>query len=532
MQTNTNWISDLTMTLTLALAGSAAAATQVRISSGLLRGTVGNDPAIHVFRGIPYGAPPVGDLRWRPPQPVKPWKGVRDATHFGPRPMQPPIFSDMVFRDTMSEDCLYLNVWTPAKSMKERLPVMVWIFGGGFQAGSTSEPRQDGENLAKRGVVVVSMNYRLGVFGFLAHPDLTKESPHKASGNYGLLDQVAALRWVQNNIAAFGGDPNNVTIFGESAGSFSVCGLMASPLAKGLFQQAIGESGAFFSLRNGPLRTSSLAESEKQGVRFAESMGASSIAELRAKSAEHILKAAEHFAWFSPNIDGYMLPESVDKIYAQGKESHVPLLAGWNRDESRASVTLARRRPTVESFTAMAKARFGDDALEFLKAYPAATDHEALESAANLASDTFIGYSTWKWVEMQYRTGDSPVYCYSFDRARPIPPGRVANGRPITSADIGARHAAEIEYVFGDLGSSSDPWEDVDRRISSDMMTYWSNFAKTGNPNGPGLAHWPRYSRPDGYQVMHIGPVLHAAPDSRRPRYEFLDAFRQKQLSR
>jgi para-nitrobenzyl esterase len=445
--------------------------------------------------------------------------------------MQKPIYADMVFRDAgPSEDCLYLNVWTPAKSSKERLPVMVWIYGGGFQAGASSEPRQDGEHLAKRGVVVVSFNYREGVFGFLAHPELTKESGRKASGNYGLLDQVAALRWVRKNIAEFGGDPRNVTIFGESAGSFSVSALMASPLAKGLFHRAIGQSGAFFSVGEQTLAEGSLAASEGAGVKLAEKLGAKSLAELRAKPAAEVLDAAtaDPSARIGPNVDGYMLPEPVFSVFAAGKQARVPLLAGWNADEVRAYVTLGPARPTAKGFADQAKARFGESADALLKVYPAGTDDEAVRSAGDLAGDTFIAYSTWKWIETHLKTGGSPVYRYVFEQPVPVPEGTKVNGVAVTGKEVGARHAGEIEYVFGALATTPVPWQPEDRKVSDAMMAYWSNFAKAGDPNGPGLPAWPRYEERTGRHVMHIGPDLEAAPEAHRERYEFLDAYTSK----
>jgi para-nitrobenzyl esterase len=512
----------------LIAASSQSAVAQVKTTGGLVKGTATADGQIRIFKSIPYAAPPVGPLRWQPPRPAGPWDGVRDAASFGPRCLQGQIFSDIVFTD-LSEDCLTLNVWTPAKTGTDRLPVMVWIHGGGFQAGAGAEPRHDGEPLTRKNVVLVTINYRLGVFGFLAHPGLTSESERKASGNYGMLDQVAALRWVRDNIAAFGGDPGNVTIFGESAGSFAVSGLMASPLARGLFHKAIGESGAMFTRGTGALALRPLAEAEQQGVKFAAALGADSIAALRAKPADEVLKAAlKTQPWFSANIDGHFLQEDVAATFAAGRQAAVPLLAGWNADESRAVVTLAKQKPTAESFIADVRKRFGGDADSILKAYPAATDAEAIESAAALASDQFIGYTTWRWIEAHRQSGGAPVYRYMFDRKIPIEPDRVVNGMPVTARDIGARHAGEIEYVFGTLALSLPrvPWEAADRQLSDAMMTYWSNFARTGDPNGTGLPKWPRYDRDQ--RVLHLDVTIGDAPDTTRARYEALDAFLQK----
>jgi para-nitrobenzyl esterase len=442
--------------------------------------------------------------------------------------MQNRDYSDMVFRDKgISEDCLYLNVWTPSASSSARLPVMVWIYGGGFSAGAASEPRQDGTNLAKNGVVVVTFNYRLGVFGFFAHPELAKESEHHAAGNYGLLDQVAALQWVRKNVAAFGGDPHKVTIFGESAGSFSVSALMASPLARGLFQRAIGESGAFFG---DTLALKPLAESEDADMKFAESIGASSVGALRAMSATDLLKAAEPAARqthdrFSPNIDGYFLPEDIYTIYAKGKQSHVPLLAGWNADEDSYRAIFGKDAPTRENLIAHAHALFGNKADEFLNFYPAKTDEEAKRSAQDLAGDRFIAYGTWKWIEMQRSTGSSPVFRYRFEQAPP--PAAGANGTDASDGDEGAYHSAEIEFVFGALDSKNLPWRDEDRKVSDLISSYWANFAKSGDPNGPGLPQWPSYGPKRGYQVLHLNATdPHAAPDQHRGRYQFLDSLR------
>jgi para-nitrobenzyl esterase len=523
----TNMVHRCIPVLLLMLVTGGTALGQVGTDAGLVEGSTAPGSSVRAFKGIPYAAPPVGALRWQPPRPVSPWPGVRKATEFGHRCMQLPVFPDMVFRDEQSEDCLHLNVWAPA-SGTDRLPVMVWIYGGGFQSGSSSEPRQDGERLAAKGVVVVSFNYRVGLFGFLSHPELTKESPHRASGNYGLLDQVAALQWVRRNITAFGGNPENVTIFGESAGSFSVSALMASPLAKDLFHKAIGESGAFFTAGAQTLVTPTLAASEQSGAAFATAVGAPTLAMLRAKPAEELLKAASGgpMLRFAPNIDGHMLRRDVYTVFAEGAQSDVPLLAGWNRDEIRASIVLGKEKPTPPGFTAQTRSRFGEYADALLKAYPASNDEEALESAAALAGDLFVGYATWKWLEMHARTGRSPVYRYSFDRKIPVAAGHTVNGQPATSADIGARHAGEIEYVFGTLDSIPNVvWAPEDRTLSEQMMSYWTNFARTGDPNGPGLPAWPRYGTGESYQVMHLSEASKAAPDAGRARYEAIDAY-------
>jgi para-nitrobenzyl esterase len=528
-QGKSRWFGWVAVLSALVLPSGARADGPVRIDAGEVRGTVGLDPAIRVFKGIPFAAPPVGELRWRAPQPVKSWTGVREATHFGPRAMQGPIYSDMIFRDNgPAEDCLYLNVWTPAKSANERLPVMVWIYGGGFQAGSASEPRQDGENLAKKGVVVVSLTYRLGVFGFLAHPELTKESGHAASGNYGLMDQIAALQWVQRNIAAFGGDPGNVTIFGESAGSMSVSALMTSSLARGLFHKAIGQSGALFQTRDGSgNRDGSFSDGERLGTKFAAAAGARSLAELRALPAEAILKTALGDPAFKmgPVFDGYVLPKDPEAAWSAGQQNQVPLLAGWNADENRVYATFGDKRPTAKGFVAETRARYGERADAILKLYPANTDEQAVRSAGDLACDQFIVYGTWKWIELQRETSGSPVFRYSFDRAVPVAPGTVINGEPASSADMGARHAADIPYVFGALASVPDvSWEAADGKLADAMATYWTNFAKTGNPNGAGLPDWPRYEREAGYPVLHLDTQIQAKPETHRERYVFWSA--------
>ena len=503
----------------------AVADDRVKTESGVVEGVGAASPGVRVFRGIPFAAPPEGALRWKAPQPAKHWKGVRKAAEFGPRCMQAPIYSDMIFRDRadkpMSEDCLYLNVWTPAKSAKDGLAVMVWFYGGGFQAGSSSEPRYDGENFATKGIIVVSVNYRLGVFGFFSHPELTKESREHASGNCGLMDQIAGLRWVKKNIAAFGGDPDKITIAGESAGSLSVSALMASPLSSGLIRGAIGESGAFFGHPPAGSPMQALSETEKTGAKFAESIGAKDLAGLRAKTAEDLLAAVgkDPSVRFWPNVDGYVLPQDVATIFAEGKQSHVPLLAGWNAQEASWAVVYAKEKPTAQTFPGQMHARFNDRAVEILKLYPASSDEEARESAIALASDLFITYITWEWLEQQNKTVQPAVYGYVFDRTPPVSPDMNVNG--VSPKELGARHACEIEYVFGALKSQPNPWEPVDYKVSDAMASYWANFTKAGDPNGSGLPKWPVYDSAGDFAMMHFGEEIQAAPQAHRERYEF-----------
>jgi len=494
----------------------AASALQVKTHSGTVEGK--DNGKVHAFLGIPYAAPPVGDLRWKEPQPLPKWSGVRKATAFGSHCMQGNVYGDMVFHDLgASEDCLTLNIWVP-KRAAGKLPVMVWIYGGGYVAGTTSESRQDGSILAQHGVIVVSMNYRLGVFGFFVHPELAKESGHNSAGNYGLLDQLAALKWVHENIAAFGGDPDNVTIFGESAGSFSVSAQMASPLAKGIFQKAIGESGAAFSRSDLDFEPMS-ARAEKDEKLMKEKLGASTLAELRAIPANKLL---EPFAPpespgfdFGPDVDGYFLPESVPAIFAAGKQNDVALIAGWNHDEGSFEIAFAPKKPTADSMKETAQKDFGDKADEFLKLYPIDTPQHVQRSAQDYAGDRFIALSTWAWIEAQGKTGKKPIYRYRFDMA-PTP------SKP-DAPRLGAYHSAEIEYVFGQLDSKTDvTWRPEDRNVSDMMQKYWTNFAKNENPNSPGLPDWPMYDAPDGWPVMYLTPQPEARKDDMRDRYLFL----------
>jgi para-nitrobenzyl esterase len=498
--------------LLVVLVAPPQGADQVRTSGGLVEGIAGSLPGVRAFLGIPYGAPPVGAKRWTAPTPAAAWTGVRKADKFGSRCIQTTPFPDMVFRSAAeSEDCLYLSLWTPAKGAGERLPVMVWIHGGGFFSGASDEGRHEGASLASRGVVIVEINYRLGILGFFAHPQLTAESARKASGNYGLLDQVLALHWVKDNIAGFGGDPGNVTIFGESAGSLAVSALMASPLSAGLFQRAIGESGAFFY--SGQLPMATLAKAEQAGTALGSAVGATSIAALRAKAPADLVKVASaNPTRFWPIIDGYFLTEDPWTTFAAGRQHHAPLLAGWNSAEIKAPPT------TVAVFTAQLKTAFPNDQDAASKVYPAGSDREASQSAVALASDNFIVYGTWKWIEAHAATGRSAVYRYLFDQIVPT-----ATGDPAPT-DPGAGHASEIEYVFNTLDSRKLAWRPADRKVADMMGAYWTNFAKKGDPNGAGLAAWPAWSAAAGpRQLMRLNANAKAEVEQHRDRYEFQD---------
>jgi para-nitrobenzyl esterase len=502
-------------------AGGMFAADRVKVTGGTIEGAGAQASGVREFKGIPFAAPPVGKLRWSPPQPVQKWEGVRQAVQFGPRCMQQPVFSDMVFRSNgMSEDCLYLNIWTPAKSDKERLPVLVYFYGGGFIGGDGSEPRYDGASMAQKGIVALTVNYRLGVFGFFAHPELTKESPHHASGNYALLDQNAALQWVRQNIAAFGGDPAKVTIAGESAGSIAVSAQMASPLSRGLFAGAIGESGSILAA----LAPVPLGQMEETGVKFASSLGASDLSALRAISTEQIFEAAgkQGAPRFGTTIDGHFFPESPLAIFAAGKQAHVPLLAGWNSEEANARAVFVREQPNRENYQKAVQRLYGAKADEVLKEYAASNDEEAVQTATDLAGDRFIGYSTWKWIDLAAKTGGKPVYRYFYTRPRPK---TVAESRdPVPR---GAVHSAEIEYAMGNLDSNKVfAWTPEDRKVSATMQAYFVNFIKTGDPNGGGLPKWPAVKAGEPAQVMRIDVESAAETARHEGRYAVLDRLR------
>ncbi len=507
----------------LLIAAAAPSPRNIRVDTtgGTLEG-VTEPSGIHVFRGIPYAAPPVRDLRWRPPQPLEPWEDVRPADRFADQCMQQRVFDDMQFRNSgVSEDCLYLNVWTP--STTDSNPVLVYFYGGGFIAGDGSEPRYDGESMAKEGIVVVTMSYRLGVFGFFAHPELTAESPNGASGNYALLDQAAALRWVHENIAAFGGDPDRVTIAGESAGSFSVSAQMASPLSRRLIAGAIGESGSMLGSR----APASLNTMEANGTAFAERIGAASLEALRAVSALELLNASSRSGMprFSTTVDGYFFPKSPAAIYVAGEQAHVPLLVGWNSEESNFRSILGQNDPTPENYEAAIRDRYDDAADAILDAYAATTSEEVVQAATDLAGDRFIGYSTWKWFELHRKTGHAPVFRYFY--AHPRPPMLHEFGGPPpdepTTPPIGAAHSAEIEYALGNLDVNPIyAWTPDDYVVSQTLKAYFANFVKTGDPNSAGLPEWPAAPGDGPATQMRIEVNSRAEPAPQR-RYLLLD---------
>jgi para-nitrobenzyl esterase len=404
----------------------AAQNAQVTISNGTLEGTLNASTGVNSYKGIPYALPPVGDLRWKAPQPPANWSGVLKADHFSHMPMQKRVYDDMIFRaDTMSEDCLYLNVWTPTRSATAKLPVLVYFYGGGFLAGDGSEARYNGESMAQKGIVAITINYRLGIFGFFAHPELSAETSYHGSGNYGLMDQSAALVWVKKNIAAFGGNPDQITIAGESAGSISVFAQMASPLSRNLIAGAIGESGAMIKPT---LPAINLAAGERSGSNFAQMVGAKSLTDLRAIPAAQLLNDASEPGSYrvTETIDGYYLPKSPVEIFEAGEEAHVPLLVGWNSTEAPYQAFTQGGMPTPENYAKKVKQRFGADSKIVLRLYPGATPDEAIKLATALASDNFIVYATWKWAEMQAATGGKPVYRYLFSTPRPEAPGTPA----------------------------------------------------------------------------------------------------------
>ncbi|HEX4852423.1 MAG TPA: carboxylesterase family protein [Puia sp.] len=452
----------------------------VKISSGNISGVKNEKNGVVAFKGIPYAAPPVGDMRWQAPAPPAKWDGTKKCDHFGPSPIQakPVPFlmlstEFMVPESPMSEDCLYLNVWTAARSSQEKRPVFVWIYGGGFATGGASAPAYDGEAMAAKGVVFVSFNYRLGIFGFFSHPELSAESHQHASGNYGLLDQIAVLKWIKENIASFGGDPKNVTIAGQSAGAMSVNCLLSSPLAKGLFHRAIAESGNLV-LANPFIKTPNLKKAEQQGIQWASKLNKPSISDLRNIPAEELLH--EGMGLYGPIVDGYVLKEAVPEIYGESKQDHVPLLIGWNGGEG--IVFVFKKK---DDYISDIRKQFGAEADKILQYYPASTDEEAAASQIAISRDKLIGISTYNWALMESNAGNHAVYVYNFNK-KPSENDKFSK--------YGAFHTAEIPYALSNLQKVNRPWEAVDDSLSQLMSSYWINFARTGNPNGTGLASW------------------------------------------
>lgn len=514
-----------------------AFSVQTTIENGIIEGSYDTKTEIQKYFGIPYAQPPVNELRWKAPQPLNNWEGIKKTKAFGPRAMQAPIFGDMSFRsDGISEDCLYLNVWTPAQENQQDLPVLVYFYGGGFSAGDGSEPRYDGESMAQKGIVVVTVNYRLGLFGFLAHPELSAETAYKGSGNYGLLDQQAALAWVQKNIAAFGGNPKRVTIAGESAGSISVSYQMASPLSKKLISAAIGESGAGIHPTLAPMP---LSEAEQIGLEFVENAGYTSIEELRKLSSRALYEAFldSKLFGFPVTIDGHFLPKTLPEIFHAGEQAQVPLLAGWNSAEIPGQAFMQGQPFTQEAFIAKVKETYPKDWEEVLALHPHESPEEIEWSATDLAADRFISYSTWKWLDLHSKNSDQPVCRYLYSKVRPPlrDKNRIAglaggtmesNGQEAPKA-LGAPHACEIEYAMGNLHLVKDyAWEADDFKVSEQMQSYFANFIKTHNPNGENLLIWePIQKDHPNPSFLIIDTESKLAKSSVELRYQFHDRF-------
>jgi len=479
---------------------------QVKTQYGVLEGF--EEDGVKKFLGVPFAQAPVGELRWKAPQPVQAWEGIREAKAFSDDPMQLNVFGDMNFRGSgRSEDCLYLNIWTTAKTVADSLPVLIYFNGGGLMAGSGSEPRYDGSSIAKEGVIGVTANYREGVFGFFAHPELTAASDYKGSGNYGFLDQVAAIKWVKENIAAFGGNPDRITIVGESAGSFSVSLLMCSPLSKNLIAGAMLSSGAEVL----PYEPSSQADADAAGAALLKEAGIASLADAMALNADSLQKLLPPKGMSNVVLDGYFMSESADAVFEKGEQAQVPLLAGWNSLEAHPMQAIQGQAPTLQNYKNALKARFGDMTDEIFEAYGIATDEDVLsQKGFNLVSDLFTGFPTWKACDYHVRNSAQPVYRYHYMHPRPQVSAKMGDMTGALAGGVrekteeekkataqqpsiapGAVHSADIEYAMGTLDTNEYyDWQDEDYAISKLFLSYYANFCKTGNPNGEGLPQW------------------------------------------
>lgn len=483
---------------------------KVQVEQGWLSGTHGSDTSIMVFKGVPFAAPPVGELRWRAPQPPESWEGIRKADEYACNCTQQmydtfgPWTAEYQPKGDICEDCLRLNIWTAAKSMEDKRPVMVYIPGGAFTGGSGNVPVYNGEHLAKKGLVVVTINYRVGVMGFLAHPELTKESEQNSSGNYGLLDQVAALKWINKNIAAFGGNPDQVTIMGQSAGAMSVNYLTASPLAKGLFVRAIAQSG--FYARLGPREN--LMSAEQNGLKFADSMKVSSIEELRAMPAADLTPPKVEGFRFSPIVDGWFLPKSVDEIFIVGEQNDIVTLTGLVADEGSAGQDYGK--VPAKELTNRVKRQAGDQADEILKLYPVSTEAECAESQKAFARDMSM-VTMYLWGKKREKTGKTNLYTYLFVHQQPGD----------TRERYQTFHSSELPYIFDNLNQSPRPWTKEDEKIAQIMSSYWVNFISTGNPNGEGLPEWPSFNESPG-NIMELGDKIEPRPITSQQKFETL----------
>ena len=533
-----NFCSSIFLLMTISFLAQNPDAVQVELESGTIEGFQKEETGLNYFFGIPFAQPPVDELRWKAPQPLREWEGVKETKVFGPAPVQANVFGDMKFRsERQSEDCLYLNVWAPAGKVTEKLPVLVYFYGGGFVAGDASEPRYDGAAMAKKGMVVVTTNYRLNIFGFFAHPELSEEAPYDASGNYGLLDQYAALQWVQENITAFGGDPQRVTIAGESAGSISVSAQMASPLSKDLIDGAIGESGAAINPTLAPVP---LDEAEEIGQEFVRQSGYSSFDELRKLDTEtlfEVYKKSGRFG-FPGVVDGYFLPKTLPEIFRAGEQAQIPLLLGWNSAET-PGMAFTQGSYTQENYINKVKEAYPENYEQVLELYPGDTKKQIELSATALASDRFISYSTWKWFDLHRKNSDEPVYRYLYSKIRPplvdenLQTG-LAGGTsqkeenaPERPQPVGAPHAAEIPYFLGNLDRIEDfAWTAEDYKVSEVIQQYLANFIKTGNPNGEGVPQWPSAKASDRTPPLMVLDVeTEAIQAENDERYLFLDQY-------